>query len=40
MSCKNRILLARLVAGIKSHDIRKGLLCISWLRFLHFTWWN
>jgi hypothetical protein len=29
MSCKNRILLARLVAGIKSHDIRKGLLCIQ-----------
>ena len=23
MSCKDRILLARLVAGIKSHDIRK-----------------
>ena len=29
MSCKDRILLARLVAGIKSHDIRKGLLCIQ-----------
>ena len=29
MSCKNRILLARLVASIKSHDIRKGLLCIQ-----------
>ncbi|CAB4042111.1 Hypothetical predicted protein [Paramuricea clavata] len=29
MSCKNRILLASLVAGIKFHDIRKGLLCIQ-----------
>ena len=29
MSCKDRILLARLVAGIKSHDIRKGLLCVQ-----------
>ena len=29
MSCKDRILLARLVAGIRSNDIRKGLLCIK-----------
>ena len=29
MSCKDRIRLARLVAGIKSHGIRKGLLCIQ-----------
>ena len=29
MSCKDRILLAHLVAGIKSHGIRKGLFCIQ-----------
>ena len=29
MSCKDRILLARLVVGIKSHGIRMELLCIQ-----------
>jgi hypothetical protein len=29
MSCKDRILLARIVAGIRSHDMRKQLLCIQ-----------
>ena len=29
MSCKERVLLARLVAGIRSTDLRKSLLCIQ-----------
>ena len=29
MSCKERILLARLVAGIRSNEVRKSLLCIK-----------
>ena len=29
MSCKERILLARLVAGIRSNKVRKSLLCIE-----------
>ena len=29
ISCKDRILLARRIAGIKSNDVRKGLLCIT-----------
>ena len=29
MSCKERVLLARLVAGIRSNDVRKSLLCMQ-----------
>ena len=29
MSCKERVLLARLVAGIRSNDLRKSLLCMQ-----------